>query len=88
MKFLLDHDVPENLAYLLKQVGHDVTLLREALPKDALDEAVLLFAELCGVEHVPLEPKESLELTSRWKRRRARIHAGPPGWTLLEPTSG
>ena len=48
MKFLLDHDVPENLSYLLEQLGHDVTLLREALPKDASDEAVLQFANESG----------------------------------------
>ena len=32
MKFLLDHDVPDDLSYLLEQLGHDVTLLRKALP--------------------------------------------------------
>jgi predicted nuclease of predicted toxin-antitoxin system len=44
VRFLLDHDVPEDLNYLLKQLGHDVTLLREAMPKDSSDEAVLQFA--------------------------------------------
>lgn len=48
MKFLLDHDVPENLSYLLEQLGHDVTLLRKVLPNDALDEAVLQFANESG----------------------------------------
>jgi predicted nuclease of predicted toxin-antitoxin system len=41
---LLDHDVPDDLSYLLKQLGHDVTLLREALPGDSSDESVLQFA--------------------------------------------
>lgn len=44
MKFLLDHDVPDSLSYLLEQLGHDVTLLRKALPGDSSDEAVLRFA--------------------------------------------
>ena len=44
MKFLLDHDVPDDLSYLLEQLGHDVTLLRRALPGDSSDEAVLRFA--------------------------------------------
>lgn len=44
MKFLLDHDVPEDLSYLLEQLGHEVTLLREAFPENASDEAVLLLA--------------------------------------------
>ena len=44
MKFLLDHDVPDDLSYLLEQLGHNVTLLRKALPGDSSDEAVLLLA--------------------------------------------
>jgi predicted nuclease of predicted toxin-antitoxin system len=44
VKFLLDHDVPDDLSYLLDQLGHDVTLLRNALPGDSSDEAVLQFA--------------------------------------------
>ena len=46
MKFLFDHDVPEDLSYLLKQLGHEVTLLRNALSTDASDEAVLQFARM------------------------------------------
>jgi hypothetical protein len=41
MKFLLDHDVPDDLSFLLFQLGHQVTLLRQALPEDCPDEAVL-----------------------------------------------
>jgi hypothetical protein len=41
---LLDHDVPDDLSYLPEQLGHDVTLLRKALPSDSSDEAVLQFA--------------------------------------------
>ena len=48
MKFLLDHDVPDGLSYLLEQLGHDVTLLRKALPGDSSDEAVLQFAHDSG----------------------------------------
>ncbi len=48
MKFLLDHDVPDDLSYLLQQLGHDVTLLRKTLPRDASDEAVFLFAYKAG----------------------------------------
>ena len=48
MKFLLDHDVPDDLSYLLEQLGHDVTLLRKALPGDFSDEAVLRFAHEAG----------------------------------------
>ena len=48
MKFLLDHDVPDDLSYLLEELGHDVTLLRKALPGDSSDEAVLQFADERG----------------------------------------
>ena len=48
MKFLLDHDVPDDLSYLLVQLGHDVTLLRKAFPGDSSDEAVLRFAHEAG----------------------------------------
>ena len=45
MKFLLDHDVPEGLSYLLEQLGHEVTLLRNALSHHSSDEAVLDLAQ-------------------------------------------
>ena len=44
MKFLLDHDVPDDLSYLLEELTHQVLLLRKVLPKDASDESVLQFA--------------------------------------------
>jgi predicted nuclease of predicted toxin-antitoxin system len=48
VKFLLDHDVPDDLSYLLRELGHDVTLLRRVLPGDSPDEAVLDFASESG----------------------------------------
>jgi predicted nuclease of predicted toxin-antitoxin system len=48
VKFLLDHDVPDDLSYLLEQLGHEVVLLRKALPGDSSDEAVLRFAHDAG----------------------------------------
>jgi len=44
VKFLFDHDVPDDLIYLLQQFGHEVPLLRQLLPKDASDPAVFQFA--------------------------------------------
>jgi predicted nuclease of predicted toxin-antitoxin system len=43
-EFLLDHDVPEDLSYLLAELGHEVVLLRKILPEDAADDIVLRFA--------------------------------------------
>ena len=37
MKFLLDHDVPDDLSYLLEELNHEVTLLRKALPGNSSD---------------------------------------------------
>ncbi len=48
MKFLLDHDVPDDLSYLIEQLGHDVTLLRNALPWNSPDAAILEFAHETG----------------------------------------
>jgi predicted nuclease of predicted toxin-antitoxin system len=48
VKFLLDHDVPDDLSYLLEELGHEVVLLRKALPDDSSDDAVLRFAHDSG----------------------------------------
>jgi predicted nuclease of predicted toxin-antitoxin system len=45
--FLFDHDVPDDLSHLLSHLGHRVTFLREVLPRDSPDAAVLDYA----VEH-------------------------------------
>lgn len=47
MKFLLDQDVPDNISYSLKEMGHEVSHLREVLPTTTEDQAVLGYA----VEH-------------------------------------
>jgi len=44
VKFLFDHDVPDDLSYLLRQLGHEVSLLRQFLRKDASDPTVFQFA--------------------------------------------
>lgn len=44
MKFLLDHDVPEDLTYLLHELHHEVLRLRDVLPQEASDSVVLQFA--------------------------------------------
>lgn len=44
MRFLLDHDVPEDLSYLLRELGHEVLRLRDVLPQETADPLVLQFA--------------------------------------------
>jgi hypothetical protein len=34
VRFLFDHDVPDELMFVLQEAGHDVSLLREVLPKE------------------------------------------------------
>ena len=58
MKFLLDHDVPNEVAEVLKHLGHDVALVREALSATAQDPDIFNYAQTqkriiitCNREH-------------------------------------
>ena len=44
MKFLFDHDVPDDLAHLLRELEHAVVLLREVLPRTSQDGEILAYA--------------------------------------------
>ena len=44
MRFLLDHDVPDDIEYSLATLGHSVLKLREVLPRTAPDEDILRLA--------------------------------------------
>jgi len=44
VRFLLDHDVPDDIEYSLAALGHAVLKLREVLPKTAPDEEILRLA--------------------------------------------
>ena len=48
MKFLLDHDVPGEVAHLLRHWGHDAVSLRHALPITTPDEGVFRHARSDG----------------------------------------
>ena len=45
MRFLLDHDIPDDIARLLRHWGHEVAVLREVMPITSPDEKV--FAYIC-----------------------------------------
>ena len=49
MRFFLDQDVPAQAAHLLRHWGHEVTLLKEALPNTAKDEAAFRYAREQGL---------------------------------------
>lgn len=44
MTFLFDHDVPDDLGHVLRQLGHTVDRLREVLPTTSSDFEVLSHA--------------------------------------------
>lgn len=49
MKFLFDHDVPDDLGHVLRQLTHSVVLLREVLPGTTPDHGVLAHAAANGL---------------------------------------
>ena len=44
MTFFLDHDVPHDLTYCLRTLGHEVVVLRDVLPVQADDATVIRYA--------------------------------------------
>jgi predicted nuclease of predicted toxin-antitoxin system len=48
MTFLLDHDVPDDLTYSLRELGHQVLPLRNVLPAETDDRDVLAHAHEQG----------------------------------------
>ena len=67
---MLDHDVPDDLSYLLEELNHEVTLLRKALPGNTSDEAVLQFAHDRGCVLLTCNRNDFLHLAT------ARPHHG------------
>ena len=92
MKFLLDHDVPEDLTYLLHELGHDVERLRDVCPQEASDPAVLQFAHEHGCLLVTCNCDDFIELALRQPhhgiiviiRRRTRAAERAALFRLLE----
>jgi predicted nuclease of predicted toxin-antitoxin system len=77
VKFLLDHDVPDNLSYLLTQLGHELSLPRMVFPGDSPDEAVLRFAREAGCILVRCNRDDFLHLAA------TRRHNGVIIWVWL-----
>ena len=44
MKFLLDHDVPEQVGQVLRYWGHEAIPLKDVLPVTASDEEIFQYA--------------------------------------------
>ncbi len=65
MTFLFDQDVPEDLSHLLRELGHDVLLLRDVLPREAPDPRVLECAHNRRCVLVTCNRDDFIELSQR-----------------------
>jgi predicted nuclease of predicted toxin-antitoxin system len=69
VKFLLDHDVPEDLTHLLQELGHEVLRLRDVVAKEASDPQVLRFAHEHGCLLMTCNRDDFIELAERQPHR-------------------
>jgi predicted nuclease of predicted toxin-antitoxin system len=80
LRFLFDHDVPEDLQFLLRETGHSVTLLRDVLSIRTPDREVLWFAQERDLILISCNREDFLELAQETRhyglillfRRRTR----------------
>ena len=92
MRFLLDQDVPDDLIYLLRALDHEVVRLRDVVPPDATDRAVLQFANEHGWLLLTCNRDDFLKLAETEPhrgiivviRRRTRAHERAALLRLLE----
>ncbi len=70
MRFFLDHDVPEEVAHLLRYEGHFVTVLRDALPLTTPDTEAFGYAVSNELLTITCNRNDFLELA------RSRGHPG------------
>jgi len=82
VKFLFDHDVPDDMAYGLNELGHEVVKLRELTVSQAMDEDVLRLAVENDCVLVTCNRDDFLRLADQTPhaglvvliRRRSRAH--------------
>lgn len=96
MRFLLDHDVPDDIEFSLVELGHQVLKLREVLPKTAPDEAVLRLAAERNVVLVTCNRDDFLAVARHVQhvglviliRRRSRVLERASLLRLLDQAGG
>lgn len=66
MRFFLDHDVPVDLALLLRHWRHEVVLLRDVLPADTPDEQAFAHARTHGLITITCNRADYLALAARF----------------------
>ena len=70
MRFLLDNDVPDVVARVLIESGHDVLLLRNVVAKRSLDAVVFDYAVVNGLLLITCNRDDFIPLA------QARTHPG------------
>ncbi len=65
MRFLLDHDVPDDIVFTLSALGHEVLRLRELMPATAPDQEVLRLANDRDCVLITCNRDDFLELARR-----------------------
>ena len=81
MRFFLDHDVPAEVARVLRQAGHEVTTVIEVMPPTASDSDVFRYAASNDLVLVTCNRDDFLKLAAEKDhaglvvliRRRTRI---------------
>ena len=82
MKFLFDHDVPDEMEFSLKTLGHEVVKLREVSNPEIVDEDVLRLANQRDCVLITCNRDDFLRAAQRVPhvgiiiliRRRSRAH--------------
>lgn len=64
MRFFLDHDVPADLARVLRSEGHEVVELREVLPMDSSDAEAFQYACVHGLFMITCNRDDFLTLAA------------------------
>jgi predicted nuclease of predicted toxin-antitoxin system len=64
VRFFLDHDVPADIARVLRHVGHEVVELREVLDVEARDEEVFAYARRQGILMITCNRDDFLALAA------------------------
>lgn len=66
MRFFLDHDVPEDIALLLRYWKHEVTVLRDVLPVEAADEEAFAYARAHAMIAITCNRADYLALAAKY----------------------
>ena len=64
MRFFLDHDVPGDIALLLRYWNHEAILSREVLPVETTDENAFAYARANGLITITCNRIDSLALAA------------------------